>query len=453
MAVGGLLSLLLLAACPQTITDSGYVLSLAPATASLVVDDSTRFTATLRDRDGAVVSAPFTWSINNTAVAQIDATGMVRGVGEGSAVVEVEARGELATATITVTPDNGQTLTVSPTAANVFVDATQRFSATLRDRNGDVIPSSPEWSSTNPGIATVDGSGLARGKAVGSATIQARVGDRIAEAAITVSVRGPSAVLVGAGDIATCGSSATGDEQTANLLDGIPGTVFTAGDNAYPNGTASEFADCYAPSWGRHKARTRPVPGNHEYLTLGASGYFGYFGAAAGDPAKGYYSYGVGPWHIIALNSNLSMNAGSPQERWLREDLDANSTLCTLAYWHHPRFSSGPHGSSAATQGLWQALHDAGADVVIAAHDHTYERFAPQTATGQLDMSRGIREFVVGTGGAGLYSFNAPAPNSEVRSNSSRGVLKLTLYADRYEWQFVPVAGSSFTDSGSASCH
>lgn len=453
VSVGGILSLLLLAACPQSITDSGYTLSLTPPTASLFVDDSTRFTATLRDRDGAVVATGFTWSIDNEAVARIDSTGMVRGVGAGSASVEVTGRGEVASAAVTVTVDNGQTLTVSPTAANVFVDATQRFSATLRDRNGDVIPSSPQWSSTNPGIATVDGSGVARGKAVGSATIRARVGDRTAEAGITVSVRGPSAVLVGAGDIAACGSSATGDEQTANLLDGIPGTVFAAGDNAYPDGSPSEYADCYAPTWGRHKARTRPVPGNHEYHTLGAAGYFGYFGAAAGDPTTGYYSYDVGPWHIIALNSNLSMIAGSPQERWLRDDLAANSTLCTLAYWHHPRFSSGPHGISPASQALWQALHDAGADVVISAHDHIYERFAPQTPTGQLDMSRGIREFVVGTGGASLYSFNAPAPNSEVRNSSSRGVLKLTLYADRYEWQFVPVSGSSFTDSGSASCH
>jgi hypothetical protein len=273
----------------------------------------------------------------------------------------------------------------------------------------------------------------------------------VAGGALTVNARATSAVFVGAGDIAACGSSA--DEATATLLDGISGTVFTAGDNAYESGTASEYTNCYAPSWGRHKTRTRPVPGNHEYATLGASGYFGYFGSIAGDPAKGYYSYDLGPWHIIALNSNFAMNAGSPQEQWLRADLAANSTMCTLAYWHHPRFSSGPHGSAPFSQPLWQALYDFGADVVIVGHDHTYERFAPQTPTGTVDMSRGVRQFVVGTGGAGLYAWATIAANSEVRNNTTKGVLKLTLRTDRYEWQFVPVAGSSFTDSGSASCH
>ena len=449
----GILCLAVLGACPRSITDSGYSLTVTPPAASLFVDQSARFTPTLRDRDGNVVPATYAWSSNNEGVATVDSAGVVRGVAPGSAVIQVSTRGVIATASITVAPDNGQTLTVSPAAASLFVDATQRFTATLRDRNGSVIPSSPEWSSTNPGVATVDGTGLARGRTAGSTTIRAQVGDLIAGGALTVGARATSAVLVGAGDIASC--STTFDGATAALLDGIAGTVFTAGDNAYPNGAASEYASCYGPTWGRHKARTRPAPGNHDYNTLGAAGYFGYFGTAAGEPTKGYYSYDAGPWHIIALNSNFAMNAGSPQEQWLRADLAANPTLCTLAYWHHPRFSSGlNHGSSPASQPLWQALYDAGADVVIVGHDHIYERFAPQTPTGQLNMARGLRQFVVGTGGGeDLYAFGTIASNSEVRNNTTRGVLKLTLNADRYEWQFVPIAGSTFTDTGSASCH
>jgi hypothetical protein len=445
------LGLVLVAACPRSVTDAGFVVALSPPSATLYVDDTAHFTATLRDPDGNVVPTTFTWTIDNAGVATVDGGGVVLGKGQGSALLRASARGATAAAPISVSADVGQTLSVSPSAASVFVDGRQSFTATLRDRNGDIVPSTPEWSSTNPSVATVDGSGTARGKASGSATIQARVGELVAGGTLAVSPRGPSAVLVGAGDIATCGSS--GDEATATLLDGIAGTVFALGDNAYPSGSASDYNSCYAPSWGRHKARTRPVPGNHEYETFAAAPYFGYFGTAAGDPATGYYSYDAGPWHIIALNSNLRADAGSPQELWLRADLAANPVKCTLAYWHHPRFSSGPHGSMAAMQPLWQALYDAGADVVLTGHDHLYERFAPQTADGTVDLARGLREFVVGTGGASLYAWSTFAPNSEVRNNTTRGVLKLTLYADRYEWKFVPVAGKTFTDTGSASCH
>ena len=259
--------------------------------------------------------------------------------------------------------------------------------------------------------------------------------------------QGGDPVFVGAGDIANCGNS--NDEATAKLLDSIPGTIFTVGDNAYPDGTASQFTDCYAPTWGRHKDRTRPAPGNHDYHTAGAAGYFNYFGAAAGDPGKGYYSYNLGAWHIISLNSEVTSSA---QEQWLRADLAANNSRCTLAYWHHPRFSSGQHGNSTRSQAFWQALYDAGADVVLNGHDHTYERFAPQNPSGQADPNRGIREFVVGTGGAGLYPFPTTQPNTEVRNNTTFGVLKLTLHATSYDWQFVPIAGQTFTDSGSADC-
>jgi 3',5'-cyclic AMP phosphodiesterase CpdA len=236
-------------------------------------------------------------------------------------------------------------------------------------------------------------------------------------------------------------------------LDSISGTVFTTGDNAYKSGTDSEFARCYAPGWGRHKARTRPAPGNHDHRTAEAGPYYAYFGAQAGDSGRGYYSYDLGAWHIVSLNSNIAMKAGSPQERWLRADLAATRARCVLAYWHHPRFSSGTeHGNSAKTAPLWQALYDHGADVVLAGHEHNYERFAPQTASGAADPERGIREFVVGTGGADHYPFGPPIANSEVRNGDTWGVLKLTLEPGAYRWQFVPVAGRTFADSGGESC-
>jgi hypothetical protein len=443
----------MLGACPRGITDNpGVVLSLTPSSATLFVPDSARFTATLVEQGGGPVSAPLTWSVDNPSVATVDSLGMVRAVGSGSSTLRVSARGEQATAAISVSVDSGQSLTITPTAASMYVDGTQRFSATLKDRHGDPIPAEPEWKSENASVATVDATGLVTARATGSATIRAKVRNLSATAEITVGPKPSSVTLVGAGDIASCTSS--GDEATAKLLDAIPGTVFTAGDNAYPDGTAADFANCYAPTWGRHKARTRPAAGNHEYYTLGAEPYFDYFGSAAGDRDKGYYSYDAGSWHVIVLNSNLAMSAGSPEETWLRADLADHPARCTIAIWHHPRFSSGPHGSSTTVRPLWQALYDAGADVVVVGHDHTYERFAPQTAAGALDLARGIREFVVGTGGgASLYAFNGIAPNSEVRNNTTRGVLKLTLYSDRYDWKFVPVAGGSFTDSGSASCH
>lgn len=440
----------MLGACPRSISGPELTLTVSPATATLFVNDSSRFTATLADEEGAPVPAPVVWSVDRPAVASVDSTGLVRALSEGTATIQASARGEVATASISVAVDNG-TLTVSPGGASLWVDATQQFTATLVNRHGDTLPANPEWTSSNPAAATVDRNGLVRGVGAGSATIEARVGPSVATASVTVGPRPASVTLVGAGDIASCGSG--GDEATARLLDSIPGTVFTAGDNAYPNGSAEDYAQCYAPSWGRHKARTRPSPGNHEYYTPGAAAYFGYFGSAAGDPDKGYYSYELGAWHVVMLNSSLNVGTGSPQETWLRADLAAHQARCTIAIFHHPRFSSGPHGSSAAMQSIWKALYDGGADVVVAGHDHLYERFAPQNADGQLDAARGIRQFVVGTGGASAYAVFSPSPNSEVRSSGTRGVLKLTLYADRYEWKFVPVRGASFTDSGIASCH
>jgi 3',5'-cyclic AMP phosphodiesterase CpdA len=268
-------------------------------------------------------------------------------------------------------------------------------------------------------------------------------------------VAAASPVLVGAGDIAACNED--GDEKTARLLDGIEGTVFTLGDNAYPNGTVQEFAKCYEPAWGRHKKRTRPLPGNHDYRTAGAAPYFAYFGANAGDPKTGYYSYDLGAWHIVVLNSNCGeidgCHAGSTQEQWLRKDLAAHHTPCVGAMWHHPRYSSSSeHGDDTDVSDLWRALQDGGADWVLSGHDHTYERFAPQDADGKADPARGIRQFVVGTGGKSHYEFGTIRPNSEVHDNTAFGVLKLTLHPGSYGWEFVPVEGEKFTDKGSARC-
>jgi hypothetical protein len=268
-----------------------------------------------------------------------------------------------------------------------------------------------------------------------------------------------SATLVGAGDIARSGGA---QEATARLLDNIPGTVFTTGDNVYESGTLDEFDDFYHPSWGRHKARTLPSVGNHEYnFGSDASGYFDYFGTAAGERHKGYYSYNRGAWHIIALNSMCASSASSctnsTQVTWLKNDLAANPTRCTLAYFHHPLFSSGEHGDDSHVEGwvkpLWDALYAADADVIVNGHDHNYERFAPQNPSGTADPARGIREFVVGTGGTSLRSFTSDKPNSEVRNATANGVLKLTLNSTSYDWEFVPVAGQTFKDFGSGSCH
>jgi acid phosphatase type 7 len=265
-----------------------------------------------------------------------------------------------------------------------------------------------------------------------------------------------AAVLVGAGDIADC-SDLSGAEATARLLDGIRGTVFTAGDNAYEGGTAEQFAKCYDPTWGRQKTRTRPSVGNHEFHSGGATPYFDYFGAVAGDPAQGYYSYDLGSWHIVVLNSECAevggCQEGSVEEKWLREDLKSHPAACTLAYWHKPLFSSGAkHRNDPEMKAFWQDLYDARAAVVINGHDHDYERFAPQNPEGKTDAARGIREFVAGTGGKNHRPFAAPLPTSEVRNADTFGVLKLTLHAKSYEWEFVPEAGKTFHDSGSGSC-
>jgi len=262
----------------------------------------------------------------------------------------------------------------------------------------------------------------------------------------TSTLSAGDAVFVGAGDIASCDNN--NDELTAQLLDAIPGTVFTTGDNVYDSGTLTQYTNCYDPTWGRHRARTKPIPGNHEYVTAGAAGYFQYF-----NNISSYYAYDVGSWRIYALNSEIDVSANSPQVMWLQADLAANPSQCVLAYWHQPRWSSGAtHGSNPAYQILWQTLYEAGAELILTGHEHNYERFAEMNAAG-LTVSEGLREFVVGTGGRSHYPFGTILPASQVRDSSTYGVLKLTLHPDSYDWQFIPVAGSTFTDSGSTDCH
>jgi hypothetical protein len=260
-------------------------------------------------------------------------------------------------------------------------------------------------------------------------------------------------VLYAAGDIGDCAS--VGDTGTGLLLDGSSDPIALLGDIAYPNASLGDFSNCFDPPWGRHKARIRPSPGNHEYGTAGALGYFMYFGAAAGELGKGYYSYDVGDWHVVVINSNcsnVSCSAGSAQEQWLRQDLAANPRACTLAYWHHPRWSSGAHGNNTSMTAIWQALYDNGADLVLNGHDHNYERWAPLDRNGNASAN-GMVEIVVGTGGTGLRSFSGSKPaNSVVRNATAHGVLKLTLREGAYDWEFKAVAGQSFTDSGTAAC-
>lgn len=253
--------------------------------------------------------------------------------------------------------------------------------------------------------------------------------------------------------------------DTSNLLMSADlSAVLPLGDDQYECGGLSAFQQVYDPTWGRLKSITYPVPGNHEYMTTGgtdcdpsqsAAGYFAYFGQAAGDPAQGYYSYDIGTWHLIALNSNCpdvgGCSVGSQEEKWLKADLAAHSNFCTLAYWHYPRWSSS--GNVKGSAAFWTDLYNANADVVLSAHKHNYERFAPQDPNGNADPARGIVEFVVGTGGKSHQGFRTPAPNSQVRDASTYGILELTLHPTSYDWQFVPAPPGTFVDSGSGSCH
>ena len=271
------------------------------------------------------------------------------------------------------------------------------------------------------------------------------------------------------GDIARCahpdprwsGAADTAAVVAAGLAADPRAVVLTLGDHTYPNGTAAEFANCYGPTWGRFKERTWPSPGNHEYYTKDAAPYFAYFGARAG---RGYYSLTLGAWRIYSLDSNLASAAHAAQLAWLKEELrnDARAAAggvapCTLAFWHHPLYSSGGHGSVPRMRGAWALLRDAGAELALAGHDHDYERFAPQDADGKRDPN-GLRQFVVGTGGAYATPFLRVRANSETRDASRNGVLRLRLYPGRYDWEFLEATppqlpNASTPDHGSGACH
>ena len=264
--------------------------------------------------------------------------------------------------------------------------------------------------------------------------------------------------LAAAGDIiGDCTGSTCGYRKTAAVITSLnPTTVLALGDISNRSGSASDYTSRFNGSWGVFKAKISPVPGNHDYGAPGAVNYFNYFGAAAHRPL-GYYSFNVGTWHIIAINSNCSevggCGAGSAQEKWLKNDLAQHPAACTLAFWHHPRYSSGAGGNDSSMNAIFGDLYNARADVVLSGHSHDYERFAPQNNASQRDNANGIRQFVVGTGGSFFTSFGSIKPNSEVRNNNTFGVLSMNLRASSYSWKFVPVAGKTFTDSGSATCH
>lgn len=296
------------------------------------------------------------------------------------------------------------------------------------------------------------------------------LGSSIARAQSSQSVNTAAAsrtktfTLVGAGDIAWCKDLA-GAKATTKLIQHIPGTVFAAGDLAYESGSGEEFRNCYDRTWGKFKNRTYPAPGNHEYNGSEVSGYFRYWGKQAGEAEKGYYSYDLGSWHVVVLNTNCNSkhlggcSEDSPQEIWLREDLAAHRNGCILAYGHHALFSSGvsaKHAMHPELRPLWRDLYAAHADLVLAGHEHSYERFAPQDPEGHADPDHGIREIVVGTGGKDHTPLGPARANSEVRNDDTFGVLKLTLSSDRFSWEFIPVPQHGtvpFRDSGSGTCH
>lgn len=281
---------------------------------------------------------------------------------------------------------------------------------------------------------------------------------RSATAAPVAAALAGDPTLAAAGDIVgDCTGSSCGYRKTAAVITSLnPTTVLALGDISNRSGAATDYTSRFNSSWGVFKPKIRPVPGNHDYLVAGAANFFKYFGAAA-NPPHGYYSYNVGTWHIVAINSNCSKvggcQAGSAQEKWLKNDLAQHPAACTLAFWHHPRYSSGTGGNNTSMKAIFQDLYNAGADVILSGHSHDYERFAPQDNASQRDNANGIRQFVVGTGGSFFTRFGTIKPNSLVRNNNTFGVLMMTLGVSSYSWKFVPVAGKTFTDRGSANCH
>ena len=312
---------------------------------------------------------------------------------------------------------------------------------------GVVVPAnSVAWSSTNTGVARIDATGLIQAVGVGAVTIRGTVADDVAEQLITIT----DPVLVGTGDIGTCQS--TNDEATALLLDSLAGLVFTAGDNDYSDATpAPTYGICFDSTWGRHLPRIRPTPGEDDRRNNSLDEYLAYFGAAA-HPPTGYYSYDLGAWHIVVLNATPAVDPA--QLSWLIADLAANAAPCTVTIAHRPRFSSGNAGSAGIQGAVFQALYDAGVELLVSGNDHDYERFSPQAPDQTPDPDSGVVQFVVGSGGKSHGSINLPLElNSVVQNADTYGVLRLVLHPTSYDWRFFPVRGRTFTDAGSADCH
>jgi Calcineurin-like phosphoesterase len=391
-------------------------------------------------------------------------------------VDSVEPPANTSPPTISGSPVQGQTLTADPGSWSGTAPLAYAYQWRRCDAGGGSCSDIAGATATSYTLVAADVGSTIRVRV--TATNSAGSAAASSEPTAVVEPGANDPVIAAAGDIACSPldpnfngglgtATACRQRYTSDLLLGGEVTaVFPLGDLAYECGSTDAFTRSYDPSWGRLNAIAHPIPGNHEYQTTGADDcdttgqatpYFDYFGATAGDPSKGYYSYDIGSWHIVALNTNsacatIACAAGSTQEQWLQADLAAHPADCTLAYWHHPLFSS-TIAATSASQALWQDLYDAGADVILNGHAHVYERFAPQTPSGALDTANGIREFVVGTGGAALHAFSTIEPNSQARNNTTFGVLKLTLHPTGYDWAFTPEAGGTFTDSGSDSCH
>ncbi len=405
----------------------------------------------------------------SVAVRAIDAAGAP--THEGSALVDVKA-GENAAVSIVLTPIVGTqpidvrignfVIVVTPDQSLISKRQKVALSVAVLDLNGVPVPFNPanvRWASFDTRVATVDMQGTVTGQDLGDVQVVASYSGAAGAARFTVA----PAVLA-AGDIAECTNPGpppgpgAAEIATAAILDTLDGVVLALGDNAYPDGTLAEYMNCYDPAWGRHKSRTRPVPGNHEYRTTNATGYYDYFGAIAGERFKGYYSFDVGAWHLIALNTELTGSAMTAQVNWLKADLLAKAaTKCVLAYWHRPRFNSGErHGTDEASEArsaaFVDALYAAGADVVLVGHEHLYERFAKQNPAGVADPVRGIRHFTSGGGGADLYDFATPLDANHEFGVSTWGILALVLGPDSYSWRFIARSGS-VQDSGTTTCH
>jgi hypothetical protein len=461
--------------------------TVAVSPASIVAGGgSSAITVTVRDGSGTPLpGVTVTLSANgsNTIVqppgltnASGVASGTLSSTSAGVKTVTATASGvvinQQPAITVTAAAISTSQSTVQAIPTTVVVNSPSSISVTAKDQFGNPVSGATvHLSATGTGVsvtqpaAATDATGVATGSvkasSTGTVTVSATAGGAALTqtASITVEAVGASVVFIGAGDIADCGND--NDAATAALINAIPSVpVFTLGDDAYPNGSTNDFKNCYNPTWGAFKSRTHPSAGNHEYdVSSTAAPYFAYFGAAAGTAGQGYYSFDLGSWHVIVLNSNIATDPGSPQELWLKADLAAHPNQCTLAYWHHPLYSSigGTSGTSGAVitsaRPLWDDLYAAGVELVLNGHRHVYERLAPMKPDGSPDPVNGIRTIIAGMGGESGGDLTNIFPTSEVREGRTFGILKLTLTAGSYSWQFIGVPGSTFTDSGTNSCH